>query len=295
MFKGARAAGAADAGPDGQLAELFARLQTAVDDQAHKKALKISESILEASPGDADATRCKVVALLELARYADAVACVSAAEPSLRADLAFEHAYALYKSHHLSDALALLEATSGGDDGPSFAATQLKAQLLYRDGRARERRDLRETLRGASTVRATALRAHRSDRPIDDASIHPPSRLASLLPAPIRSRRRRRVPHARPRRAAHPSTETVVDLSPAPHSPTSLPVHLSTLTLPPHPPLGLCDRIIPTRLPSFRPCRRTWRRRTSPPGARPSSPRPWRVSASPPPPPSSSSSTWRAV
>ena len=78
MFKGARGAGAADAGPDGQLAELFARLQTAVDDHAHKKALKISESILEASPGDADATRCKVVALLELARYADAVACVSA-------------------------------------------------------------------------------------------------------------------------------------------------------------------------------------------------------------------------
>lgn len=146
MFKGARGAGAADAGPDGQLAELFARLQTAVDDQAHKKALKISESILEASPGDADATRCKVVALLELARYTDAVACVSAAEPSLRADLAFEHAYALYKSHHLSDALALLEAASGNDDGPSFAATQLKAQLLYRDGRARESAEIYEKL-----------------------------------------------------------------------------------------------------------------------------------------------------
>jgi len=162
MFKGARGAGAADAGPDGQLAELFARLQTAVDDQAHKKALKISESILEASPGDADATRCKVVALLELARYADAVACVSAAEPSLRADLAFEHAYALYKSHHLSDALALLEATSGGDDGPSFAATQLKAQLLYRAGRARESAEIYERLFAVRLdVRAIAKREPR--------------------------------------------------------------------------------------------------------------------------------------
>lgn len=163
MFKGARGAGAADAGPDGQLAELFARLQTAVDDQAHKKALKISESILEASPGDADATRCKVVALLELARYADAVACVSAAEPSLRADLAFEHAYALYKSHHLSDALALLEATSGGDDGPSFAATQLKAQLLYRAGRARESAEIYERL---FAVRLD-VRAFANREPID--------------------------------------------------------------------------------------------------------------------------------
>ena len=168
MFKGARGAGAADAGPDGQLAELFARLQTAVDDQAHKKALKISESILEASPGDADATRCKVVALLELARYADAVSCVSAAEPSLRADLAFEHAYALYKSHHLSDALALLEATSGGDDGPSFAATQLKAQLLYRAGRARESAEIYERLFAVRLdVRAIANR-----EPIDPSTRH---------------------------------------------------------------------------------------------------------------------------
>ena len=168
MFKGARGAGAADAGPDGQLAELFARLQTAVDDQAHKKALKISESILEASPGDADATRCKVVALLELARYADAVSCVSAAEDSLRADLAFEHAYALYKSHHLSDALALLEATSGGDDGPSFAATQLKAQLLYRVGRARESAEIYERLFAVRLdVRAIANR-----EPIDPSTRH---------------------------------------------------------------------------------------------------------------------------
>lgn len=212
MFKGARGAGAADAGPDGQLAELFARLQTAVDDQAHKKALKISESILEASPGDADATRCKVVALLELARYADAVACVSAAEPSLRADLAFEHAYALYKSHHLSDALALLEATSGGDDGPSFPATQLKAQLLYRDGRARESAEIYEKLfavrppserpRFAPTDRIDPSTTHRSvDRPASRASF--PLR-SDRGDAVERLTRVRAAPRTRPRR--RPST-----------------------------------------------------------------------------------------
>ena len=215
MFKGARGAGAADAGPDGQLAELFARLQTAVDDQAHKKALKISESILEASPGDADATRCKVVALLELARYADAVACVSAAEPSLRADLAFEHAYALYKSHHLSDALALLEATSGGDDGPSFAATQLKAQLLYRAGRARESAEIYERL---FAVRLDVERSRsenrdrRSDRSVD----------------PIPPRIRRRTFSGRSRLAARRSASRAV-ARPSASPPIPPPARRSTL------------------------------------------------------------------
>ena len=141
--------------------------QTAVDDQAHKKALKISESILEASPGGADATRCKVVALLELARYADAVSCVSAAEDSLRADLAFEHAYALYKSHHLSDALALLEATSGGDDAPPSPPRSSRRSSCTAPG-ARESAEIYERLFAVRLdVRAIANR-----EPIDPSTRH---------------------------------------------------------------------------------------------------------------------------
>ena len=130
--KASAAPGAASASdPDAALADLWARLSSATADRAHKKALKLADAILELLPGDLDATRCKVVALIELERHRDAVAaCERHGAPD---DLAFERAYALYKSHDAPDALALLERVSSN---PS--RTQLRAQLLHRAGRAAE-------------------------------------------------------------------------------------------------------------------------------------------------------------
>ena len=76
MFSGARGGGGGDdaAGPDAHLSDLFSRLHQSVEDHAHKRASKLCDEILKVSPGDADASRAKVVALVESARYADAVA-----------------------------------------------------------------------------------------------------------------------------------------------------------------------------------------------------------------------------
>ena len=65
MFSGARGGGGGDdaAGPDAHLSDLFSRLHQSVEDHAHKRASKLCDEILKVSPGDADASRAKVVAL----------------------------------------------------------------------------------------------------------------------------------------------------------------------------------------------------------------------------------------
>lgn len=155
--KVAGGAAAAEGSVDAGLEDLFTRLSEQVDAGQHKKALKLCDDILRASPGDADAIACKVVALVELTRYDAAVECCAAAPPAVRDELAFEHAYSLYRSNDIEGALAVLEGTSGKEKG-SFRATQLRAQLLYRDGRAEESARIYEEL---FTVRARPARTFR--------------------------------------------------------------------------------------------------------------------------------------
>lgn len=142
MFSGAKPGADAD-GPDAQISDLFGRLASACEDQSHKRALKVCEDLLKLTPGDFDASHAKVVALIELGRYADTVAFLEEGDAQLRVKLSFELAYALYRSNRLTDALAKLDEIGNGDgddddESKKYAALQLKAQLLYRVGRSGE-------------------------------------------------------------------------------------------------------------------------------------------------------------
>ena len=166
MFSGARSGGGGDdaAGPDAHLSDLFSRLHQSVEDHAHKRASKLCDEILKVSPGDVDASRAKVVALVESARYADAVAFLEQSDDAgLKASLAFEHAYALYRSHRLEEALAMVAASFGaaGDAAPprEHRVAQLEAQLLYRLGRASEAADAYERVLGSSPAGSGAATA----------------------------------------------------------------------------------------------------------------------------------------
>ncbi len=133
--------------PSSQMSVLINRLDTHLKSGRHKKALKTAEegmlitavegawvmvvapgaqprlptrtqphhllhypAVLNVDPSDEDVRRCKVVLLLELNRFADALAAISA--HGLDKELAFERAYCQYREGKLEDALVTLQMVS---------------------------------------------------------------------------------------------------------------------------------------------------------------------------------------
>ena len=119
---------------DAQLEDLFTKLSQAVEQGSHKRALKCADDVLKISPGDADAIRCRVTALIELQRFADCAATIEkdVADDALRKDLAFERAYALYKCGKVR-VLGILQTETSQDERVDGA--MLQAQLMHRAGR----------------------------------------------------------------------------------------------------------------------------------------------------------------
>ena len=133
---------------DAQLEDLFTKLSQAVEQGLHKRALKCADDVLKISPGDADAIRCRVTALIELQRFADCAATIEkdVADDALRKDLAFERAYALYKCGKVDESLRILQTETSQDERESTRAMQLEAQLMYRAGRHDEAATIYEAL-----------------------------------------------------------------------------------------------------------------------------------------------------
>ena len=133
---------------DAQLEDLFTKLSQAVEQGLHKRALKCADDVLKISPGDADAIRCRVTALIELQRFADCAATIEkdVADDALRKDLAFERAYALYKCGKVDESLRILQTETSQDERESTRAMQLEAQLMYRAGRHDETATIYEAL-----------------------------------------------------------------------------------------------------------------------------------------------------
>lgn len=87
------------------LATLLA--QTTIED--HDEVLKATNAALKKSKGDQDAQHTKVVALLHLDRYEDALHVFESA-PEIQKKAQFEYAYALYKTGNAAKAVEVVQA-----------------------------------------------------------------------------------------------------------------------------------------------------------------------------------------
>src|ERR1700761_6044778 len=100
--------------------------QTHLD--SHEEILKAANATLKKSKGDITAYHVRVVALLKLDRFEDAVRAFEEAGSALKERAQFEYAYALYKAGELQKAE---EVASNGRDGER-GIKHVLAQTTYR-------------------------------------------------------------------------------------------------------------------------------------------------------------------
>lgn len=101
----------------------------------HDEILKASNAVLKTSKGNTEALHTRVVALLKLDRFEDALRAMDDGGDKLAAKCVLEKAYALYKTGQLTEAATLVANAKGTDER---ALKHVQAQVAYRDERFEE-------------------------------------------------------------------------------------------------------------------------------------------------------------
>ncbi|KAI1631393.1 SRP72 RNA-binding domain-containing protein [Biscogniauxia mediterranea] len=108
----------------------LASLLRASSIQDHDEVLKAANAALKSSKSNLNAQHTRVVALLKLDRFDDALRAIAEGGQPLEKECVLEKSYALYKTGQLQDARNTL--TSGPSVKPSRAFRHLAAQIAYR-------------------------------------------------------------------------------------------------------------------------------------------------------------------
>jgi len=95
------------------LSELFSRLTLAASSNDFERVLSISNEMLKSSPNDARAARQKLVALIKLDKYKDALAFVEESTSLSAKDTLLERGFCLYKLGKCKEAQMVLKEGSG--------------------------------------------------------------------------------------------------------------------------------------------------------------------------------------
>lgn len=97
--------------------------RTTLDD--HEEVLRAADAVLKSSKDNVDAQHAKIVALLKLDRYTDALAVFESGSDELRQRAVLEQSYALYKVGKWAEAEALAK-----QDPSTRASEHIKAQAV---------------------------------------------------------------------------------------------------------------------------------------------------------------------
>ncbi|KAL6008051.1 hypothetical protein ACLOJK_033557 [Asimina triloba] len=112
--------------PAFSLEDLFSLLHRHIQNFEYDQAVKAADQVLAVAPGDEDAMKCKVVALIKSDKIDHALSLI----PASMIDFNFYKAYCLYRQNKLNEALETLRSLER-----DAAVLQLESQILYRLGR----------------------------------------------------------------------------------------------------------------------------------------------------------------
>ncbi|XP_073301231.1 uncharacterized protein [Primulina huaijiensis] len=126
----AKPAAAVAADPAVTIEDLFTSLNRHIERSEFEQAIKVSNQVLKIAPGDEDAIRCKVVALIKNDSIDDALLTIEGFSKKSLIDFSFFKAYCLYRQNKLNEAL---ECLKGKEE--NTAGMLLESQILFRLGK----------------------------------------------------------------------------------------------------------------------------------------------------------------
>ncbi|PON71620.1 Signal recognition particle, SRP72 subunit [Trema orientale] len=112
--------------PPPPIEDLFASLNKHIQRSEFEQAVKVADQVLSIAPGDEDAIRCKVVALIKADSIDEALSAIRTYQKS-PVDFSFFKAYCLYRQNKLDEALDSLK-----NQERNSATMLLESQILYR-------------------------------------------------------------------------------------------------------------------------------------------------------------------
>ncbi|XP_057340961.1 signal recognition particle subunit SRP72 [Microplitis mediator] len=115
------------ASKDNNLSLLYGELNKLGHNAEYERALKVANKILAFIQDDEAALHCKIICLIQLSKFNEALQLVSR-HSKQTSNWDFEKAYCLYRLNQVPEALEVVENVSN----PSLKLKELKAQILYR-------------------------------------------------------------------------------------------------------------------------------------------------------------------
>ncbi|KAI8967518.1 hypothetical protein BDF20DRAFT_917462 [Mycotypha africana] len=128
-----------------QVATLFSDLKKAVNNYDDELSLDLCDKIIKIEPKDELALHCKVITLIRLEQYKEALTVIARQFKNSNIDLSYEKIYCYYRTNQFQPAMDLLrDLKSQNKDNESLL--YLEAQLLYSQGKFEEAIDIYESL-----------------------------------------------------------------------------------------------------------------------------------------------------
>lgn len=109
--------------------DLFTSLNRHIQRSEFEQAVKVADQVLSIAPGDEDALRCKVVALIRADNFDKSLSTIQSSQ-KFPIDFSFFKAYCLYRQNKLDEALQSLKSQERNS-----ATMLLESQILYRLGK----------------------------------------------------------------------------------------------------------------------------------------------------------------
>lgn len=113
-----------------QITKLFTDLKAAVDDYDDELSLQLCDKLLKLNPNDYLTLQCKVVTLIRLEKYKEALTMIARQFKNSDIDLSYEKMYCYYRTNQLLPAMELLQELKAKSTQQDPSLLYLEAQLV---------------------------------------------------------------------------------------------------------------------------------------------------------------------